>query len=86
MTLLDAWAGVQFEGEELPEQTPAQREAVIVWNYLSSPDGGIDLGGLEIVAAHLGITDVGALLDNLLTIKTHKPPDKEGNGTRNPID
>lgn len=41
--------------------------------------GGLDLAGLPLVVELLGVVDVEALLDRLLTIKTHKPP-KDNDG------
>jgi hypothetical protein len=38
--------------------------------------GGIDWAGLPYVVAHLGVLDAGALVDRLLVIKTHKPPER----------
>lgn len=38
--------------------------------------GGIDWHGLPLVAAHLGIADVEALIDDLGAIKTWQPPGK----------
>lgn len=39
--------------------------------------GGLDWTGLPYVVAHLGITDVPLLIEQLLAIKTHKPPDPQ---------
>lgn len=35
--------------------------------------GGVDWAGLPYVVAHLGITDVPALIDAIKTIKTYTP-------------
>lgn len=37
--------------------------------------GGLDWGQLPFAAAYLGIADVDALVDDLLTIKTHRKPE-----------
>lgn len=37
--------------------------------------GGLDWSGLDTVVALLGIDDIETLINNLLTIKLHKPPD-----------
>jgi hypothetical protein len=37
--------------------------------------GGIDWAGLPLVVAMLGVDDVEALVDRMLTIKLHKPPE-----------
>lgn len=37
--------------------------------------GGIDWSGLPYVVAHLGITDVSRLMDDLAVIRTHKAPE-----------
>jgi hypothetical protein len=36
--------------------------------------GGLDWAGLPLVIELLGVADVEALIDRLLTIKTHRPP------------
>lgn len=46
--------------------------AIKVWNFLAS-DGGLDWSGLPVVVAHLGIDDVGALMERLYVMKSHKP-------------
>ena len=47
--------------------------AIKVWNALSTPQGGIDWAGLELITALLGIEDIEALVNRLLIIKTHTP-------------
>ncbi len=44
------------------------------WALLKNGMGGIDWAGLPYVCAHLGLTDVPALLDAFHTIKTYNPP------------
>jgi hypothetical protein len=39
--------------------------------------GGIDWAGLPFVAELLGIEDIERLADDLLTIKSHEPPEKD---------
>ncbi len=39
--------------------------------------GGFDWAGLPYVVAHLGVRDVGALLERLNVIKLHKPPENK---------
>lgn len=36
--------------------------------------GGVDWAGVPLVMAHLGLTDVDALMQALATIKTYQPP------------
>ena len=54
---------------------------------LADGQGGIGWAGLDVVCAHLGVADVGDLIDRLSVIKAHRP-DKEGvqDGARDPID
>ena len=72
--LLDAQCGVQYEGEHAPTASHADHTALRTWNLLANGTGGIDWSGLPIVAAHLGIADIGGLMDRLEVIKLHKPP------------
>lgn len=37
--------------------------------------GGIDWAGFEFVVQQVGVVDLDALVEDLLTIKTHKKPD-----------
>lgn len=39
--------------------------------------GGIDWAGLPFVSTHLGIDDIGALMNALETIKTYEPPKED---------
>lgn len=39
---------------------------------MTNGHGGIDWAGLPYVVAHLGVTDVAALMNGLLIIKTHR--------------
>lgn len=48
--------------------------AIRVFNALSGEMGGIDWAGLPIFIALWGIEDVEGLIDRLLVIKSHKPP------------
>lgn len=47
------------------------------WLLLKDGMGGFDWAGLPYVVAHLGVQDVPALIEALLTIKTYTPP-KDG--------
>jgi hypothetical protein len=73
--VLDAGAGIQYEGEDPPTRTEADETAIRAWNYLADGTGCIDWAGLDIVVALLGITDIEGLLQSLLTIKLHRPPE-----------
>lgn len=48
---------------------------MLAWNFLANGMGGIDWAGLPLAVAYAGITDVPAVVDRLLIIKTHKPPE-----------
>lgn len=52
-----------------------QNEAIRAWNLLHNGMGGIDWSGLPYVVAHLGVHDASGLIDRLLIIKAHKPPE-----------
>ncbi len=44
---------------------------------LSNGMGGVDWSGLPLAAAVLGVDDIDALVDAIVTIKTHKPPTQD---------
>jgi hypothetical protein len=71
---LDAAAGIQWEGETLPEATAADVIASRAYGLLSNGMGGIDWAGLPIVAEVLHVNDVEDLIHRLGVIKTHKLP------------
>lgn len=75
--LLDAQAGVEYEGEDKPTATEDERLAIEVWNHLSNGQGGIDWAGLPFVVELLGISDVEALIHRLKVIKAHRPPEQD---------
>lgn len=56
------------------DYTNADDLALVAFNFICDGMGAMNLSSLELVAAHLGIEDIGGLLDRLLTIKTHKAP------------
>lgn len=74
---LDAEAGDQWEGEELPEICDADRMAKRIFNFLSNGMGGIDWSGLDLICEKLGVDVDDDLLDRLLVIKTWRPPDDD---------
>lgn len=47
-----------------------------MFNALSTGMGGLDWSGLETMAAVYGIDDVEGLIERLVLIKNHQPPDK----------
>lgn len=51
---------------------------VRAWNYLADGSGGIDWGGLPLVAELLGVDDIAALMHGLVAIKLHRPPKADG--------
>lgn len=72
--LLDAAAGIEYEGEAKPAAGEDDRMAIRAWNLLADEMGGIDYAGLPLVCAHLGVADIDGLLIRLSTIKSHKKP------------
>ena len=74
--LLDAQAGVEYEGEEPPQPADADRLAIRAYNLLATGAGGIDLAGIAVVVEYLGIADVEDLLHRLEVIRNHKPPER----------
>lgn len=62
-------------GESPPDPTDDDATALHAFALLANGMGGLDWAGLEVVVAHLGIDDVGALVDRLLVIKTWKRPE-----------
>jgi len=44
---------------------------------LSNGQGGFDWAGLPVVVALLGVRDVEALVNALLVIKLHRPPNEQ---------
>ncbi len=72
--MLDAQAGVQYEGEDPPAATEADAMAIRIFNALSNGMGGLDWAGLPLQVAYHGVQDVQGLLHRLLVIKGHRPP------------
>lgn len=70
--------GVQIEGDNAPTTTDMDAAAIRCWNLLATGQGGMDLGGLELAMAWLGITDVDGLMHRLYLIRTHTPPAPQG--------
>jgi hypothetical protein len=76
IALLDAQAGVEHEGDTTaPHADDDDRIALQAWAALHNGQGGMDWGGLPIVAAWLGVRDVDGLLQRLVLIKNHRPPE-----------
>jgi hypothetical protein len=63
-----------IEGEQA-ERTPADSMAIAAYNHLSNGMGGIDWAGLPLVVELLGITDIEGLMERLIVIKMHRPPE-----------
>lgn len=72
--MLDAQAGVEYEGEDPPAATADDAMAIRIFNGLSNGMGGLDWAGLPLLAAYHGVRDVEGLLHRLLVIKGHRPP------------
>ena len=51
--------------------------AITAFNFLCDGMGGIGWAGLELVAAKFGVEDIDDLMDRLLVIKMHKPPEED---------
>jgi len=71
--LLDAQAGIKWDGEKDPQSSPEYDLALTAWNYLCDKNQGIDWSGLPYVIEKLAVEDIDALMDHLLAIKTYKP-------------
>jgi hypothetical protein len=75
--VLDAQAGVQYEGEDPPIPSHDDAIAIEIWNLLHNGSNGFDWAGLPFVVQLYGVDDVEALVRRLLVIKTHQPPETE---------
>lgn len=75
--LLDAQAGVQYEGEAAPQGSHDDYLAIRAWNLLADGNGGVHWQGLELVAGWLGITDLEGLMTRLEIIKGHRPNESD---------
>ena len=75
--MLDAWEGVQRDGENPPEVSAEDRLALTAFHYLRNGMGGLDWAGLPVVCELLGVQDVDGLMRRLLVIKCYEPPKEE---------
>ena len=77
--LLDAQAGIQYEGEAPPEQTEDDAWALSVFALLADRNGAIQWAGLPYAMALYGVPAEAApgLLHRLRVIKLHRP-DRRG--------
>lgn len=78
--MLDAQAGIQYEGETPPPPTDDDVMAIRVFNGLANGMGGLDWAGLPLLCAYHGVRDVEGLLHRLLVIKAHRKPDDADRG------
>lgn len=46
---------------------------------LANGAGGLDWAGLPLAVAHYGITNLPAVIDRLVVVKTHRPPEHAAN-------
>lgn len=76
--MLDAQAGVEYDGEDPPDATAQDAMAIRIYNGLSNGMGGLDWAGLPLLCAWHGVRDVDGLLHRLLVIKGHRPPPDAG--------
>jgi hypothetical protein len=73
MFLLDAQAGVQWEGEDTPNVTDLDRQAVKVFNATANGMGGVQWTALPLFVALYGVQDIEGLIDRLLVLLQHRP-------------
>ena len=73
--LLDAQAGVEYEGDDVPVATAEDRLAFKVFGLFANGSGGFDWAGMPLACARYGVRDVAGLIDRLLIIKTHRTDD-----------
>ena len=74
--LLDAQAGIQYEGETVDARPcPHAVTAMHAWNHLANGMGAIDWQGIDTVAALLDVADgqLELLLHRLQVIKCYRP-------------
>ena len=50
--------------------------AIRVYNALANGSGGLDWAGLPVVCEWMGIEDLDGLMQRLIVIKTHRPPER----------
>jgi hypothetical protein len=79
--LLDARAGIQYEGETAPHPNVEQQIHMRAYSLLANGMGAFDWAGLPYVVALLGVDDPEALIHALQTIKTHRPNTAPGQDT-----
>lgn len=73
--MLDAEAGVEYDGEDPPQATDDDRLALAVFSMLRLGDNGIDWGGLELAfAVHGEPPDLDALIRRLVVLKNYRKP------------
>lgn len=51
-----------------------------MFNALANGMGGIDWAGFEWWVQKLGVEDVEGLMERLMVIRLHSPPDEDGGG------
>lgn len=71
-------AGVELEGEDPPQPTGEDVMALRVYAMLANGMGGLDWAALPLAAAFVGVADLERLVDDLVTIKLHRPPQVAG--------
>lgn len=72
--LLDARAGIQWEGEQPPAPDGDDLKALAIFNLLSNGMGGLDWSGLDLLCEFYQVRDVEGLLLRLVELKTYTPP------------
>jgi hypothetical protein len=76
-------AGVEYEGESPPQRTEEDDQAIRAWNLMSDGNGGVRWDALDLAVQMYDVADVPGLVQRLVIIKTHRPPEKP-DGNRDP--
>lgn len=78
--MLDAQAGIVYEGETPPAPDRHDVQAIHAWNLLSDGTGGIDWSGMPLVCEYLGVDDVDGLIGRLQAIRQHDGKGRQAQG------
>jgi hypothetical protein len=75
--LLDLDAGIVYEGEDPPQWSADEVEAVEIAALVRTGSGGIDWQALPFVAGWLRVKDLDLLFRRLRVLLLHRPPPTE---------